>query len=164
MLLIDTLHALLLNIDITMIYVLSLGLVLVLLVWMIHTNGTLDPVRYRKRAMLAGGELEFFYRLRRALPECHVFPQVAMSALVEPMGIGKARQSAFARIMGKRVGYAVFDDEMKLLAVVELDYRSRLSRQDAKRDACFSEVGVKTVRFQSKRKPSEARIKSSIFD
>jgi hypothetical protein len=161
-LLIDTL-IIFYNSTMSMIFPMILALVVGLLLLAAVRSGSATGTRYRKRTMLAGSDLEFFYRLQRALPACHIFPQVAMSALIEPIGIGKVRQSAFARIVGKQVGYAVFDEEMKLLAVVELDYRSRLSRRDVCRDAYFSGAGIKTVRFQSKRKPSESRIKASVL-
>lgn len=125
--------------------------------------GRKAPALYRRKAVLTGGEREFFYRLQQALPECVVCPQVAMSALLEPTGIGKFRQAAVASINGKKVGYAIFDRDMQLIAVVELDHRTRTSRRAAARDAYFASAGIKTIRFQSKRLPSETKIRSSIF-
>lgn len=122
------------------------------------------PVRYRTKAVLTGGQREFYSRLRRALPECHVCPQVAVSALIEPAGMGKLRQRAVNALGGKRVDYAVFDEKMDLLAVVELVHRSRPSRIERAREACFSSAGIRTLRFQAKRMPSEGRIRTSIFD
>jgi hypothetical protein len=132
-----------------------------LLLWFLLTRER--PARYRRKPVLTGGGLEFFYRLKRALPECLVCPHVAASALIEPMGIGKARQVAVTLLVGKSVGYAVFDEELKLLAVVELDHRPRLTRREAARDAWFASAGIKTVRFQTKHLPSEAKILSSIY-
>src|SRR5688572_23863995 len=106
---------------------LGLTIVVGILLLAVMRIGAVDAIRYRKRQLLAGTDLEFFYRLQRALPNCHIFPQVAISALLEPVGVGKIRQSALARILGKGVGYAVLDEHMKLLAIVELDYRSRIS-------------------------------------
>jgi hypothetical protein len=119
--------------------------------------------RFRKKSLLTGGELEFFYRLRGALPECAVFPQVAASVLIEPSGTGKLRRNATALLKGRRVANAVFDDEMRLVAVVELDYRTRTTRRDAVMDSCFASAGIRVVRFQAQRLPSEARIRSAIF-
>lgn len=119
--------------------------------------------RYRKKTILTGRDLEFFFRLQHALPQCHVFPHVAMSALVEPFGVGRVRQSAIARIARKRVGYAVFNREMTLLAVVELERRLQPRRSDVSRDIYFSSAGVKTIRFPSKRIPSDAKIQNSIL-
>lgn len=126
-------------------------------------TGRAAPARFRRKPVLTGGEREFFFRLQGALPECVVCPQVAVSALLEPAGVGKMRRVAVDCIDGKRVSYAVFDKEMQLIAVVELDHRTRTSRRAAARDAYFASAGIRTVRFQSKRPPSETKIRSVIF-
>lgn len=121
------------------------------------------PMRFRKRSLLTGGELDFFFRLREALPECIVCPQVAIAALIEPTGVGPSRQQAQSRLDGKRVGYAIYDEEMQLLAVVEYEHRSRIKRSDAARDAWFASAGIRTVRFPARRLPSEGQIRSRVF-
>ncbi len=132
-----------------------------LLLWLfMHRE---KPLRFRQKTVLIGSELDFFFCLRQALPGYIVCPQVAVSALIEPTGIGPARQEALARIAGERVGYAVFDEEMRLITVVELNHRSRIKRRDAARDAYFSSAGIATVRFHAKRLPSAAQIQSSIL-
>lgn len=122
------------------------------------------PARYRKKIVLTGDERDFYFRLRSALPECHVCPQVAASALIEPAGMGKVRQRAVSALGGKRVGFAVFDEDMELLAVVELAHRSRPTRLEHAREACFASAGIRTVRFHARRLPSENKIRASIFD
>ncbi|KIF80328.1 hypothetical protein TSA66_05070 [Noviherbaspirillum autotrophicum] len=121
------------------------------------------PMRFRQRAVLTGCDLEFFFRLSDALPECIVCPQVAMSALLEPAGTGVPRQQAMAQIAGGRVGYAVFDREMRLLAVVELNHRSRATRRETARDACLSSAGIKIVRFHAKHLPSPKQIATAVL-
>ncbi len=121
------------------------------------------PVRFRRKSVLTGGDLEFFYRLRKALPECVVCPQVSITALIEPAGMGKLRQAALNDIGHKRVGYAVFDEEMQLIAVVELEHRSRRTRKDVAKEAAFASAGIRTVRFHSRRLPSTTKIRSSIY-
>lgn len=132
-----------------------------LLLWLfIHRE---KSWRFRSKAALTGVEREFFFRLRDALPSCQVCPQLAVSALIEPAGIGAARQRALERIAGQRVGYAVFDGNMQLIAVVELDHHSRTSRRDVIRDQYFSSAGIRTVRFKAKCLPSELNIRKHIF-
>lgn len=133
-----------------------------LLGWFAMTR--MKPARYRKKTVLTGRERDLYFRLCQALPECHVCPQVAASALIEPAGMGKVRQRAISALGGKRVGYAVFDQDMDLLAVVELAHRSRPARIERAREACFASAGIRTVRFQAKRLPSEGKIRASIFD
>ena len=132
-----------------------------LFVWLAANRKSVG--HYRKKRLLTGPEQEFFYRLRQALPGCIVCPQMAVSALIEPTGTGLIRKTGYDNIKGKKVGYAVFDEQMQLLVVVELDYRSRLSRKAVARDACFAEAGIQTVRFQARRLPSEAKIQSSVY-
>lgn len=118
---------------------------------------------YRPRAFLTPNELEFFNRLLRALPDHHVFPQVAMSALIEPTAKGKEWRSAFGRISQKRVDYCVFTKaDMKLVAIVELDDRTHDSKKDAQRDSYTESAGIRTVRFHSKRKPTEPEIRKAL--
>lgn len=124
----------------------------------------MKPARYRKKTVLTGRERDLYFRLCQSLPECHVCPQVAVSALIEPAGMGKMRQRALSALGGKRAGYAVFDQDMELLAVVELAHRSRPTRLERAREACFASAGIRTVRFQAKRLPSEGKIRASIFD
>jgi hypothetical protein len=124
----------------------------------------MTPARYRKKTVLTGGERDLYFRLRHALPECHVCPQVAASALLEPAGMGKVRQRAMSALGGKRVGYAVFDQDMNLLAVVELAHRSRPTRLELAREKCFASADIRTVRFHAKRLPSENKIRASIFE
>lgn len=118
---------------------------------------------YKEKQLMSGNELEFFHRIRRAALDGHVFPQVAMSALIEPAtSRGKAYQAAFRRISQKRVDYVVFDADMKLLAVIELDDKTHDSRKDAIRDAYLDTAGITTIRYQSKNKPTEAKIQADL--
>jgi hypothetical protein len=128
--------------------------------WAMHREGRL---RYRKKAMLAGCELEFFLRLRHALPECVVAPQVGLGALIEPIGIGRVRETALALIASRRVGYVVFDEQMQLLTVVELDHHARPRRADVKMERYLADAGIRTVRFSAKHPPSDTRIRNRIF-
>lgn len=121
------------------------------------------PARFRRRPIMTGGGMDFLFRLQRALPECMVCPQVAATALLEPMGMGRARKSALGRIAGRRVGFAAFDEDMQLLVVIELDHRPRLTRREAECESYFADAGIRTLRFHPRRLPSEAKIRASVF-
>lgn len=121
------------------------------------------PVHFRRRPILTGNNLEFFIRLKRALPECSVFPQVAATALLEPMGMGTTRKQALGRIAGRRVGFAVFDEHLQLAVVIELDHRPRLTRREAECESYFSKAGIRTLRFHTRRLPSEEKIRLGVF-
>lgn len=121
------------------------------------------PVRFRARQVVTGTGLEFYFRLKRALPECTVCPQVAATSLLEPLGMGTRRKAALHRIVGRRVGYAVFDTDMQLIVVIELDHRPRLTRREAECERYFNEAGIRTFRFHPKRMPSDEKIRASVF-
>lgn len=125
--------------------------------------GREKPARYRKKPVLTGIDLDLFCRLQRSLPECLICPNVAASALIEPTGIGKARQAAVDLIAGKKVGYAVFDEELQLVAIIELCHRSRATRREVARDGWFATAGIRTIRFHAKHLPSETKVRSSVF-
>ncbi|WP_292934279.1 DUF2726 domain-containing protein [Noviherbaspirillum sp.] len=132
-----------------------------LLLWFLF--GREKPARYRKKNLLTGRERDFFYRLRRALPDCLVFPRMPLSALIEPTGIGRVRKTAHAAIEGLKVGYAVFDMDMRLVAVVELDHGVRMSRRAAAREAYLDRAGIRIVRFPARKLPSETNIHATIY-
>ena len=108
---------------------------------------------------MTDNELEFFGRLVAALPGYYIFPQVAMSALLEPAG-GNTKQAHGdrLRIAQQRVDYVVCDQNGDLVAVVELDDRTHSHAKDQLRDARLEQAGIKTVRFQSRHKPTPAAI------
>lgn len=121
---------------------------------------------YRPREFMTGNEIEFFGRLCRALPDFHIFPQVAMSALIEPT-MSKSDESwwnVFGKISQKRVDYCVYEHKtMRLLAIVELDDRTHNPDADALRDSYTGCAGITTLRFESRQKPSVGDIRAAIL-
>lgn len=116
--------------------------------------------KYGARSIMTRTELDFFHRLSTAVPYVHVFPQVAMSALIEPEEDKKQWRGAFAAISQKRVDYAVFSRSMELVCVVELDDRTHDAVADAERDRMLSTAGIVTVRWDCRREPSEEEIRT----
>ena len=114
---------------------------------------------YRRRKLMTDNESEFFGRLVLALPDHDVFPQVAMSALIE--AASRNRQQAYGdylRIAQQRVDYVVCSRAGEVVAVVELDDQTHVQAKDRQRDARLEQAGIRTVRFQSRRKPGPAEI------
>jgi hypothetical protein len=119
------------------------------------------------REMMSENEKEFFARLKRALPDFEVVPQVAMSALLD-VSLPEmhpqywAMRKAFSQ---KTVDYVVLrKNTMKVITVVELDDRTHDVKQDkdAERDAMLAKAGIKTIRWDSRAKPSPAEIRAKI--
>ena len=123
---------------------------------------------FTSRPLMTDNELEFFARLKKALPECTIFSQVAMSGVLdvtlrkgEP-GYWEAR-SKFDR---KRMDYVVCTSGgERVIAVVELDDRSHGGKrgEDAKRDAMLAKVGIRTVRFPSSPRPDGTQIRDRVL-
>jgi hypothetical protein len=114
------------------------------------------PVLFKKKKLLTENEVEFFHRLRQALPDYHVFPQVSMGALMSPAS-GVSRQDYLPvrnRFAAKIVDFVVTDNELNPIALVELDDRTHSAEKDARRDAMTGAAGYTTLRYQSRNKPA----------
>lgn len=120
--------------------------------------------KYRARALMTDNELEFFFRLSKALPHHLVFPQVSLQALVEAASSDKKTAHADRlRIAQQRADYVVCNPAGAVIVVVELDDRTHEAKRDAVRDARLKQAGIRTVRYQSKAKPSLAAIQQDIL-
>lgn len=115
----------------------------------------------RGKAILTANEKEFFYRLQRALPGFHVFPQVSFSAIItlDRTLSEKQRFSLRRRFAWKYADFVICErGSLTILAVVELDDRTHDSANDKRRDAVLAAAGYRTLRFRSNQKPSESEI------
>jgi very-short-patch-repair endonuclease len=118
--------------------------------------------RYSSRSVMTPNEVEFFRRLMAAMRPGYVFPQVAMSALIEPKRAGRAGLKALRRISQKRVDYTLHDEDLSLICVVELDDRTHDPRRDAERDRLLKAAGIPTLRWNSTPRPSVAEIRGRV--
>jgi Protein of unknown function (DUF2726) len=135
-----------------------LGIAFVLvLVW------TRKP-RYRRHSIMTENEREFYGRLLAACPDCQIWPQVPILALVRPDAKEDSRAfwMAFKRISNTRVDWVIVRD-MEVLAVVELDDRSHDARRDAQRDKVLTSCGYRVIRFHSGRRPDPRQIQEAVF-
>lgn len=111
---------------------------------------------YLKKPLLTDNEKEFFGRLIEALPDFHVFPQVAMGAILMP-AVSRQDRSNYYRIRGtfsqKIVDYVVCDKAMNIVALIELDDRTHSTEKDERRDAMTKQAGYVVLRYNSKKKP-----------
>lgn len=86
-----------------------------------------------------------------------------MSALMDPVAQGKQRLLDLNRILQKRVDYAIYTRDLKLIAIVELDDRTHNRVKDRQRDLYVASAGIRTVRFESSNRPGVAEIHATIF-
>jgi hypothetical protein len=119
---------------------------------------------YRRRKFMTDNEEEFFGRLVAALPDHYIFPQVSMSALLDPAS--SDRRTAHGdrlRIAQQRVDYVVCTRRCEVVAVVELDDKTHSRANDELRDARLEQASIRTVRFQARTKPNIDAIRTMIL-
>lgn len=128
---------------------------ILLLWWFLRDTDTFAPKR-----LLTKNEEEFFQRLRRALPDFYIFPQVAFRAIVRPTAKydTKAHTRQLAKIGSKHCDFLICDEQLNVLAIIELDDRTHVSDRDAVRDALTACAGYTTIRYESRIRPSVAEI------
>lgn len=119
--------------------------------------------KFRQKEFMTPNEREFYGRLIAALPEHFVFPQVAMSAIIEPLAHSKSdKQTDRNKISQKIIDYVVCDSTCKVILVIELDDRTHIPEKDKLRDAMLRTAKVETLRFDSRKKPSLVEIQSAV--
>ena len=120
--------------------------------------------RYRRQPVMTANEREFYGRLVAACPDCQIWPQVPILALVRPDAKEGSRAfwAGFKRISNTRVDWVIVRDR-EVLAIVELDDRSHDSRKDAQRDRILKSCGYRVVRFSSSRRPDPRQIHEAVF-
>lgn len=119
---------------------------------------------YRQRKLMTENEREFFARLVKALPDHYIFPQVALSGLLEASSTSKQKaQSDRLRIAQQRADFVICDTGCEVIAVVELDDRTHSVKKDQLRDSRLEQAGIRTVRFQSKNKPAPEAIRAAVL-
>mgnify|MGYP001310985145 FL=1 len=123
-----------------------------------------SSAQFRRKALMTGNEREFFRRLTDALGHrFHIFPQVSMGAVIEPVAFDKKKRLAdFRRISQKRIDFLICDRDMSVVAVIELDDRTHNAGNDNRRDGFLASAGIKSNRYRSKQKPYVQEIQSAI--
>lgn len=119
---------------------------------------------YKRRKLMTENEREFFARLVQALPGHYIFPQVALSGLIEASSTNKQKAHGDRlRIAQQRADFVVCDAACEVVAVVELDDRTHLAQKDRLRDSRLEQAGIRTIRFQSKNKPAADAIRAAVL-
>jgi very-short-patch-repair endonuclease len=113
--------------------------------------------RPKRKRVLTDREQAMCNRLTQALPNLHVMPQVAFSALITAKSL-QARNT-FDR---KVADFVVCDGHFEVLAVIELDDRSHHGNEqrDARRDRLLTSVGYRVIRYPQI--PSVTRIRQDL--
>lgn len=108
--------------------------------------------------LLTAHEKTMFGEIRQAVPECQIFVQVALSAILWTKS--QATRNRFNRLVAD---YVITDNNFNILAVIELDDKSHDNRQekDAERDEMLREAGYKVLRYRYM--PSKEQLRKDIL-
>jgi hypothetical protein len=110
-------------------------------------------------------ELEFWQRLKAAVPEYEVSPQIAMGALLQ-VALPKRHPLYFSvwdRFSRQIVDYVVLSSKGEVLLLIELDDKTHSKERDNARDARTRQAGYATLRIESRRKPYVADLRNLIL-
>ena len=141
------------------------ALIFLLLVALDGRNKAVFAYNYMARPLMTANEIEFFNRLQSALPNHHVFPQVALSAILNPSLTGNNRLNMATRstFSQKVADYVVCNHALEVIVVVELDDKTHSLQKDAKRDSMLHEAGYRTIRWHSRAKPNPSEIIDAVI-
>lgn len=119
--------------------------------------------QYQRKMLMTANESEFHDRLKDALPDEQIYPQIPILALLEPKSRAgsQAYQKAFREISNRRVDWVVETDLSKI--VIELDDRTHDAKQDARRDEILNSCGYRVIRYESRAKPSIEKIRTDVL-
>jgi len=117
--------------------------------------------RIERKSLITTNEAEFFGRLQKGVPACHVFPQLSFAAFMTDDGklFRNARWKVRARFDRKIADFVICDRvSLKILAIVELDDRMHDAHADRQRDQLTQAAGYTTFRFTARNKPSVSEL------
>jgi hypothetical protein len=128
-----------------------------------------SPRHFLQARFLHKAELVLLRQLRKALPGCEVFTQVALGALVQPPSDwpDELRQASWRKYQGSIVDFVVWDPvQEQVLCLLELQSRdpAELKKRDILRDAITGEAGYPLVRLHKGENFSEELLRERIFD
>jgi len=138
-------------------------LLAVVLFMLKRRSGPRATHQYSAKPLLTANEKEFFARLDEAVPEYLIQSQVAMGALMNGRhaeGKDFATRSTFDR---KIVDFALLDEKLDVVLLIELDDRTHNAGKDAARDAMTRQAGYATLRFESRAKPAVPELRAQIL-
>lgn len=121
------------------------------------TKGPL-PNFEEKRIFLNDEEI-FFGRLRRALPNCYIFPKIELCSLMEPANPHpKQRQEALEQLRGRTIDYAICDASLNLLCVIELTTPDSANDDEVPNIEYLKNAAIKCIRWNKHPLPSAEQI------
>lgn len=118
----------------------------------------------KAKNLLTNNEKEFFNRILKAVPEYYIFPQVSLGALLQ-VDTDKTKMAGAHNKFNKKIAdYVVVDSNFNVVVIIELDDRTHDPEQDKIRDAITATANYRTIRYESKSKPTVEKIRSDILN
>lgn len=104
-----------------------------------------DRTPIKPRAILTIKEQSFFAKLRKALPDCIVLTQVALSAILSTSG-----QVTRNKLSRCRADFVILDKDLKILAIIELEDPNQkgLENKNFDRNAMCLEADYRIVHYE----------------
>lgn len=108
--------------------------------------------------IMTAHEKTMFGEIMQAVPECFIFPQVSLGAILRTSS--QATRNKFNR---KIADFVITDRAFNILAIIELDDKSHDGKEqkDAERDAMLKEAGYKVLRYRVM--PNKQQLRNDII-
>nr|WP_315466455.1 DUF2726 domain-containing protein [uncultured Undibacterium sp.] len=102
----------------------------------------------------------FFKRLQKVLPNCLIFPHVQLAAILEAhVSNEKKRQLMRQKLQERHVDFGIFNKELELLCVVELESNSDTSKdEEHPTRKLLKSAGIKCIRWSREALPTAEQI------
>ncbi len=123
-----------------------------------QSQKTQQKTAIKSSYLMSNREKQMFFELKQALPEYHVFVQVALGAILWTSSY--ATRNKFSQ---KIADFVVTDKDFNILAVIELDDKSHIGKEDKdrERDEMVREAGYKALRYPHI--PTQNRLRTDIL-
>ncbi|MDO8177819.1 MAG: DUF2726 domain-containing protein [Undibacterium sp.] len=114
---------------------------------------------FEEKRLFLNEEEVFFGRLRRALPNCYIFPKVDLSSLMEPASMdAKQHREALEQLKDRKVDYAICDASLNLLCVIELTSPNSENEHEVPNSDYLKNAAIKSIRWNKQPLPSAEQI------
>ena len=123
-----------------------------------HDKPKTNKTAIKPSHLMTTHEKVMFGLLKEAVPECHIFVQVALGGILWTSSY--ATRNKFSQ---KIADFVITDQNFTILAVIELDDKSHIGKEekDAERDAMVREAGYKALRYPAI--PPKNQLRSDIL-
>lgn len=131
-----------------------------------------QPEKAQPAASVSGARERFlgppatlaYYLLKAGLPDCEIFANVPLSAVVGAPGSGLEREQLLRRLSQYLLDFVVCDKSMRIVAAVEMDTAGGADAAGARqfKADCLKQAGVRLVRLDPAARPRRDQIRDLI--